>query len=86
MSFALPDLDSGCGYQPMHKMITAPAKLQQIHKQTFNKKPELLGPNVIDPDHPPVKKKKERVYKPCEKLLIKLKREQLKNQTMGSKA
>lgn len=84
MSFALPDLDSGYGYQVTHKLLTTPAQSQQINNRTFNKTPVLLGPNIIDPDNPPVKKKNERVYKPCERLLIRLKKEQLKNYTLGS--
>ena len=71
--FILPDMDSGCGYPVKHTMITAPAKVAQIHR--LNQPTKLLGPNVIDPSNPPKKEKKERVYKPCEKLLIRLKKE-----------
>lgn len=78
MSYVLPDIECGYGYNVVHKLITAPTQIQQIQKRTFNKETKLLGPNVIDPDNPPVKKKNERVYKPCERLLIKLKKEHAK--------
>jgi len=81
MSKALPDIDDGYGYQIKHIVMAAPIR---VVSKTLNKEPVLLGPNVRDCTAPPVKEKKERVYKPCEKLLIKLKKEHLKNHTSGS--
>ena len=76
MSKAFPDIDDGYGYVIKHTMMSAPVRVQP---KIINKAPVLLGPNVRDCSAPIVKDKKERVYKPCEKLLIKLKKEHLKN-------
>ena len=82
MSFALPDIESDYGYNVRHTML-ASAQIKPQNR-AFNKTPVLLGPNVIDPNNPPIKKKDEKVYKPCERLLIKLKKEQAKAHMSGS--